>query len=577
MKNQLIFCHNNSITWISFFKKIFLFTLLLLNFLACKQPEKAEQKEINEIFDPELPFRPNIIWLVAEDLSPVIPSFGDSTIQTPNLSRLAAEGVCYDNAYSPSPVCAPSRAALATGMYPTHIGANHMRTGPWFAADIPAEFLKTYAQYMPEGISPYEAMPPAGVRMFSEYLREAGYYCTNNSKQDYQFRCSVTAWDETSGTAHWKNRKPSQPFFAIFNYNVTHESQIWAKMKDSLWVDVDLDVPVPPYLPDTEIGRQDIRRMYSNVKEMDYQVGQMLKELEEAGLMDSTIIVWYSDHGGPLPRQKRLMYDSGLKVPMIIRFPNKLFAGQRDDRMISFIDFGPTTLSLAGIQPPDFLDGKAFLGKYRRAVEPKYIYAAADRFDEKYDNIRGVRDERYKYIKYYQPEKPMILRVKYREQMPIMQELNRLEQEGKLTPAQALWFRNTKPNEELFDLQNDPFELNNLADKPVYAEKLEELRSQCNDWVHSFEDTGLMPEAELLKKIWPEGKTPQVSKPKIEIDNNQVRLSCDTEAATIGYKIGTSNSWTIYAQPFSIEKGDTLRVVGDRIGYQYSEIIEQRF
>ena len=549
--------------------------LMVLITCACQQKNVQFSQQAAKQVDLKLPFQPNVIWLVAEDLSPVIPSFGDSTIQTPNLSRLAAEGICYDNFYSPSPVCAPSRAAIATSMYPTHIAANNMRTGPWFATDMPEEFIRRFDHLLPEGISNYEALPPTGVRMFSEYLREAGYYCTNNAKQDYQFRCSLTAWDETSDKAHWKNRTSGQPFFSIFNFNVTHESQIWARAKDSLWVAEDLAVPVPPYLPDTEIGRQDVRRMYSNVKMMDHQVGELLKELEASNLLDSTIIFWYTDHGGPLPRQKRLLYDSGLKVPMIIRFPHKQLAGQRDDQMISFIDLGPSVLSLVGLTPPK-VDGKAFLGPHK-VPKRNYIYAAADRFDAQYDTNRAVRDKRYKYIKYYQPDKPMLLPVKYREQMPIMQELNKLAAEGKLTLEQAQWYRTTKPTEELFDTEKDPHEVNNLAEDAAYAEKLTELRKKCEAWTKSFEDTGLIPEKELVEKLRPEGEDLKVATPKVVAADGVVSLSCKTEAATIGYQIVSktkqATSWNIYTKPFSINEGDTLKVVADRIGYRYSEII----
>lgn len=559
----------------------FLLLLLVLVLFSCGElPIKEKELGAEKLpFQYDLPFQPNILWLVAEDLSPYIPPFGDNTVETPHLSRLAAEGVCYDNVYSPSPVCSPSRAALATGMYPTHIGANHMRTGPWFMTDIPQKFIDGYKS-KPKGFESYEALPPAGIRMFSEFLREKGYYCTNNAKQDYQFRCSVTAWDENGNKGHWKNRKVGQKFFSIFNYNVTHESQIWARAKDSLWVTEDLEVPVPPYLPDTEVGRKDIRQMYSNIKQMDYQVGQMLEELEASGQLDSTIIVWYTDHGGPLPRQKRLLYDSGLQVPMIIRFPNKLFAGQRDDRLISFIDFGATALSMAGIEPPKDIDGKAFLGNYQRTEEPKYIYAAADRFDETYDCNRAVTDGQYKYIKYYEPEKPMLLRVAYREQQPIMQELNRLHKEGKLTSEQALWYRPNKPAEEFFDKETDPNELNNLADNPAYKEKLEEMRTQCQTWVTSFEDTGLISEGELIEKMRPGGKELKVAKPIVSIKENLVTLSCTTEAATIGYKINGdkahADGWKIYTQPFRLSEGDSLMVVAERIGYRYSEVAEQK-
>ena len=558
-------------------KKLLPLFIICAMWIQCTPNKDTSVKNTTNKIAPTstIDFRPNILWLVAEDLSPVIPDFGDHTIQTPNLSRLAAEGICYDNFYSPSPVCAPSRAAIATSMYPTHIAANHMRTGPWFATDMSEDMLRRFDHLMPEGVSLYEALPDAGVRMFSEYLREAGYYCTNNSKQDYQFRCSLTAWDETSNKAHWKNRKAGQPFFSIFNFNVTHESQIWARAKDSLWVEEELEVPVPPYLPDTEIGKQDVRRMYSNIKMMDHQVGEILKELEAQNLMDSTIIFWYTDHGGPLPRQKRLLYDSGLKVPMIIRFPNKKEAGTRDDQMISFIDLGPTVLSLAGLTPAE-VDGKAFLGPHK-VPDRNYIYAAADRFDAQYDCNRAVRDKRYKYIKYFQPEKPMYLPVAYREQMPIMQELLRMQKTSELTPEQALWFRKTKPQEELFDTQNDPYELNNLVDDPTYSNKLNELRAKCDTWIHSFEDTGIIPEIELVEKLRPNGKELKVATPMISMDNGTVALSCNTEAATIGYQLAspkhTSTNWTIYTQPFEKKKGDTLRVVGDRIGYRYSEIV----
>jgi arylsulfatase A-like enzyme len=199
-------------------------------------------------------------------------------------------------------------------MYQNHIGAQHMRTGG-------------NPQYMPPGVVPYEAVPPPSVKMHSQYLREAGYYTTNNAKEDYQFDKPVTAWDESSRDAHWRNRAPGQPFFAIFNFGITHESQVWGRANDSLWVDEDLDVPVPPYLPDNEVGRRDVRQVYSNIKQMDAQVGEILKQLEEDGLMDETIIFWYADHGGPLPRQKRLLDDSGMRLPLIVRYPDQRRAG----------------------------------------------------------------------------------------------------------------------------------------------------------------------------------------------------------------------------------------------------------
>ena len=553
--------------------------LLFLLFSCGKQEHEATEEIINPTFD----FQPNILWLVTEDQSPTIPAYGDSTLVMPVLDRLAAEGVCYDNFFSPAPVCAPARAAIITGMYPNHIGAGHMRTGPWMAGRPTDEVIQRMSPYFPEGIPPYEAVPGAEVRMFTEYLRQKGLFTSNRAKEDYQFVKTHTAWDESNYTAHWRHRKPGQAFFSVINFGVTHESQVWGKANDSLWVDEELDVPVPPYLPDTEIGKTDIRRMYSNLRQMDFQVGEVLTQLEEDGLLDSTIVIWYSDHGGPLPRQKRLLYDAGIKVPMIIRFPNKMHAGKRDNRMISFIDLAPTVLSLFSIPPPEYMDGTAFLGKYMRKVEPAYVFAAADRFDEVQDNNRAVRDERFKYIHYYRPDKPMFLPVSYREQMPIMQELHRLKEEGLLSPAQALWFRDTKPEEELFDLWEDPFELTNLADEPAYQEKLIELRAEEQAWVGAIDDTGLMDEKDLLQRIWPQGKQPVTADPKLSVEGGRVVIQCATQGASIGYQLipkgksEESGTWQVYVAPFGVPEGMDLLVKCHRLGYLPSAVVRQGF
>ncbi|MEM9848636.1 MAG: sulfatase, partial [Bacteroidota bacterium] len=425
---------------------------------------------------------------------------------------------------------------------------------------------------------PYEATPAAGVKMMSEYLRAIGYYCTNNAKRDYQFISPVTAWDASNKKAHWRNRAEGQAFFSIFNLNVTHESKIWAKAKDSLWVDEDLAVDVPPYLPDTEVGRQDMRRMYSNIKEMDAQVGEILDELEADGLLEETIIFWYSDHGGPLPRQKRLLYDSGIHVPLIIRFPDQQFATARDSQLLSFIDLAPTVLSIADIEPPAHMNGKAFLGKYTRTSPAEYVFAAADRFDEIRDANRAARDERYKYIRYFNPEKPMLLRVKYRDQMPIMQELHRLNEANELTPEQALWFRPDKPQEELFDTENDPHELHNLADDPAYATKLLELRTACTNWMQAMNDDPLQPEQEIIEAIWPNLQQPITATPTISEEAGKIMLHSDTKGASIGYKFvekgadPTFSDWKVYTEPFEPVAGQELVVKAHRIGFAASAV-----
>lgn len=551
----------------------FLLTSFMVILTNCEsKKEESKLNPISQVLNPSIKKRPNILWIVAEDMSPNIPSFGDSTVVTPNLSRLAAEGVCYDNFFTPHPVCAPARASIITGMYANSIGASHMRTGPWFSDTVSEETIANYKSLPKENI-PYEAVPPPEIKMFTEYLRTAGYYCTNNKKEDYQFRKTMTAWDESSDKAHWRNRPENTPFFSVFNLNVTHESQIWAKANDSLWVDEELNVPIPPYLPDTKVGRKDVRRMYSNILEMDAQVGALLSQLEADGLMENTLVFWYTDHGGPLPRQKRVLYDSGTKVPMIVRFPNKEFAGMRDARMVSFVDLAPTTLSLAGIEPPEHMQGSAFLGQHLRTKEPELVYGAADRFDEFTDHIRSVRNTEFLYIKNFNTSIPTYSDVAYRKQMRIMQELLRLEQVDSLSAEQALWFQQPKPKEELYDVINDPHQVNNLAQNPKYHKQLIALRKECENWVAQIDDKGLQPESELVDQFWPNKKQPLTSNPQFQMENGQLHIQCNTDGASIGYRFingQPQNNWFIYTKPIKIEEGIKLEAVAHRIGYKRS-------
>lgn len=543
---------------------------LLVLVLAISQCSNEETAKSEQASGPKLPQKPNILWLVAEDLSAIIPPFGDNTVATPNLTRLANEGIRYTQVYSSSGVCAPSRTAIATGMYQNRIGAQHMRT-------------TNIADFGVEGIVPYEAVPPAYVKMHSQYFREAGYYASNNAKEDYQFRKTVTAWDDSSRSAHWRNRAKGQPFFSVFNFGITHESQVWAQAGNPLLVDENLEVPIPPYLPDSEIGRKDVRQVYSNIVAMDQQVGEILNQLEEDGLLDSTIIFWYSDHGGPLPRQKRLLYDSGIHLPLIIRFPDQYRAGEIDDQLISFVDFKSTILSLAGIEPPTYVDGRAFLGEYAASTSRDYVHAAADRFDSEYDTIRAVRDKRFKYLRNFNPEKPYYLPLTYREQMPVMQELLRMRDAGQLNETQAQWFRTSKEEEELFDTENDPYELNNLAGDTSYAEKLAELRNELDSWMSYIDDKGLMPEVDLINSMWPNSVQPTTLSPiasKAENDG-AITLRSKTEGASIGYQILNDGeelgaTWQIYQEPLAINEGQRLLVIAHRIGFTPSATISIR-
>ena len=512
-----------------------------------------------------LPKEPNILWIVAEDLSPIIPPFGDETVKTPNLTKLAEEGVRFTNVFSTSGVCAPSRASIATGMYQNSIGAHHMRTTSMVGEG-------------PEGIMPYEALPPPYVKMHSQYFREAGYFASNNAKEDYQFRKPVTAWDESGPAAHWRNKAPGQPFFSVFNLGITHESQVWEQRENPLLISEDLEVRVPPYLPTTEVALRDVRQVYSNIVALDLQVGRILAQLEEDGLADSTIVFFFSDHGGPLPRQKRMLYDSGLHLPMIIRFPDRWQAGSIDDQLISFVDFKSTILSLAGIEPPDYSDGRAFLGEFVETPKRQYVHAAADRFDNQYDTIRAVRDSRYKYLRNYNLDQPYYLPLPYREQMPIMQELLKLNERGDLTDIQSQWFRLQKPLEELFDTDNDPHELHNLAGDSRYEEKLSELGNEMNEWLANINDLGFVPERELIASFWPQGRQPMTEPPIFSINENSLSLISETEGASIGYQVIDDNqelgaSWKIYQEPIRIEVGQRLVALAHRIGFVPSKQI----
>lgn len=573
---------NMRLGYLKWMKKEGLFgALILAGLLACSRPS-SEPEHTED--------RPNILWLVAEDLSPYIPPFGDSTVQTPNLSRLAAEGIRYSRVFSVSGVCSPSRAALATGRYPSGIGAHHMRT------------LFQQPAAKEKGIINYECVPPPEVKMVSQLLREQGYYCSNNAKEDYQFFKTLTAWDESSVYAHWRNRPAGKPFFSIFNFGVTHESNMWnpfgrpydldtfppARTNKQWWkvfegkekplyVPEDLAVNIPPYLPSTDLVKKDIRRMYSNIVEMDRQVGRVLAQLEADGLLEKTIIVWYTDHGGPLPRQKRLLYDSGLQVPMIIRYPGKREAGTIDSQLVSFLDLPATLLSQAGIAPPAYMQGRAFDGDYTSSQKRTYIHAGADRFDEQYDQIRAVRDSRFKYLRNFRPEQGYYLALDYRENMATMQELLRLRDAGQLNAAQAQWFRNSKAPEELFDTQTDPHELNNLAEDPAYQEKLLELRAECERWMTAIDDKGAIPEEDLIRQFWPNKQQPKTASPIFQLDHNQLVLSCATPGAQLGYKLPEDEvpgqGWRVYTRPVLLEPGGTVRVAAHRLGYEPSDTL----
>lgn len=339
--------------------------------------------------------RPNILWLTSEDNSPYFGCYGDTQARTPNMDRLAAEGVRYRNAFSAAPVCSAARSTLISMCNATTLGLHHHRS----------------SVAIPEQFKPY-----------TTYFREAGYYCTNWTKTDYNAKAwkkGGDLWDDTSKTAHYKNRKPGQPFFAVFNTTTTHEGQITDKgyenrRKSGKFPEQRVIAPeavqLPPYHPDTPAIREDWSRYYDNLFAMDAEIGDWLKELDESGEADNTIVFYYSDHGGALSRGKRDIHDTGTRVPLIIRFGKNVahlaptMAGGWVEQPVSFVDFAVTAMSLCNIPVPNGVEGLAFLGAQKTAPRD-HVYLFRGRMDERYDESRAVRTERYRYVRHFSPHR----------------------------------------------------------------------------------------------------------------------------------------------------------------------------
>jgi arylsulfatase A-like enzyme len=499
---------------------------------------------------------PNILCLVCEDIGPYLSCYGDPLAVTPNLDRFASEGIRYTRMFTTVGVSAPSRASLITGHYSTSIGANNMRT-------------INIHEGVENGIEPYEAVPEAGIKCYPEYMRQAGYFCTNSGKTDYQFLPPVTAWDQNGRNAHWKNRPEGAPFFSIFNIGVTHESNIWLRADEPLVVSPD-DVTPPPYHPDDEISRKDWAVVYSNICEMDRQVQRYIDEVEEAGLLDNTIIIWYSDNGGPMPRQKRALYDSGTLVPFMVRFPDGRMAGSVDEGMHMFIDIPATILSLAGIEVPENMHGRPFLGEYA-APARDYVYGARDRFDEKLECQRAVRDENFRYLRNYMPERPLELDLTYPKGIPTVRHIKELYARGTLGAIPSQWL-SPRPVEEFYDLRDDPHEVNNLIDDPKYAADIARLKSELASWQAEYDKMVGRPEAELRDQLWPGGVQPQVGEPQFSVRRGKLTIENPTEGASIAYRVngkGTvEGGWYLYSKPVEVSEGDVVTVVCTRIGYK---------
>jgi uncharacterized sulfatase len=508
------------------------------------------------LFEAERKRSPNFLWISCEDISPDLGCYGDEYAVTPNLDRLAAEGRRYTNAFVASPVCAPTRSSIITGVHPGTLGTMHMRTGN----------------------KGYEAVPPPEVKCFTEYLRAGGYYCTNNRKTDYQFKAPFTAWDESSKKAHWRNRPANMPFFSVFNFTTTHESRCWPRQGEKLIHDP-AKVVVPPYYPDTPVVRENLARYYDKITKMDGQVGEILGQLEQDGLSEETVVFFWSDHGRGLPRCKRWPYDSGLRVPLIIRRPGQIEGGSVCDDLVNLIDLAPTLLSLAGVDVPPYMQGRTLLGG-KKAKPREYVFGGRNRMDLSSDDfIRAARDKRYRYIRNFTPQVPYAQRIDYMEKMPIMQEWRRLHAEGRLVGAQRLFFEHPKPLEELYDLVTDPYEVNNLADSPQHQQILKRMRSALEKWIKETGDLGGLDEDELIERMWPGRKQPKTATPTFDTSppadgKMRVAIRCATEGASIGYRIGEQDHWLIYTGPVLVEAGTTLQAKAIRIGYKESEMAQ---
>jgi uncharacterized sulfatase len=419
--------------------------------------------------------KPNILWITSEDHGPQMGCYGDALARTPNVDALAAKGMLFNRVWSVAPVCAPARTSIITGVYPSSTGGLHMRS----MVSLPKE-----------------------MKMYPQFLRDVGYYCTNNSKTDYNLREPGKVWDECSGNAHWKKRADGQPFFAIFNSTKSHESQI--RTRPHQQITDPSKIRVPAYHPDTPEVREDWAQYYDKVSEVDADAGKMLNEIELAGLAADTIIFYYADHGSGMPRSKRWPCNSGLQVPMVVFFPEKwkhlapkeYTTGGKSDRLVSFVDLAPTLLSIVGVKPPEWMQGHAFAGPHQSEAQP-FIHGERGRMDERMDLVRSTTDGRYVYLRNYFPHVSQAQRVAYQFQTPTTRVWYQLFSEGKTNDAQSIFWRVPKAPEELYDLQTDRDEVKNLANSTEHRAVLEKLRNAQREHLLKVKDICFLPESEL--------------------------------------------------------------------------------
>ena len=504
--------------------------------------------------------RPNILWISCEDISPNLGCYGDNYASTPHLDRLASQGVRFERAFTPAGVCAVVRSGLITGVYPPSQGTQHMRA---------------------------RVELPTGVRCFPEYLRAAGYFCTNKSKTDYQFASPPTAWDR-QGNQHndWRDREEGQPFFSVINLTISHESQIrhgekthaalLAGLSPDQWHEPDEAAKyLPPIHPNTPEARKDWAWYSDNISEMDRQAGQILQQLQDDGLADNTIVVFWSDHGRGLPRGKRWIYDSGVHIPMIVRWPGYLAGGSTRGDLVSTQDLAPTMLSLAGVPVPDSMQGRVFLGANKQP-EPEFLFFHRDRMDEVYELMRAARDRRYKYIRNYHVRRTYAQDIQYMNMMPTLVDLRRMDRDGELSNSQAHFFREQKPAEELYDLKLDPHETVNLAWMPEHSQRIARMRSALERWQEEIVDLGHVPEPVMMEAMRPDDKLRKVATPIVNVTivdgKRLLTVECPSAGASLHYR-ELGGSWKLYAEPLAISSKQ-VEVQACRAGYEPSAIVK---
>lgn len=431
--------------------------------------------------------KPNIVWLVSEDNSVhYVDHFVKGGAKMPNVEALARKGITFNRAFSNAPVCSVARSTLISSCFAPRIGVQYHR--------------RTELAPLPEGL-----------KMFPQYLKDAGYYVTNNSKEDYNLIKPGEVWSESSKKATYKNRKSGQPFFHVQNFGTTHEGRLHftQENREANPTETNPATMKPfPYHPNTPLSRYTYARYHDLHKKVDQQMGEFLQELDAQGLMENTFIFYYGDHGGVLPRSKGYAYESGLHVPLVVYVPEKwkhlvpLEKGTRTDAFVQFIDFGPTVLNLAGVEIPQQVDGKPFLGKgitKESLASRNTAFSYADRFDEKYDLVRAYRKDNFKYIRNYQPFNYDGLHNFYRYKMLLYKEWRDLYHAGKLDPIQQQFFK-PRAAEQLFDLDSDPHEVKNLASDPAYQNKLQEMRGELQQQVKSMPDLSFIPEPYFVEE-----------------------------------------------------------------------------